>query len=239
MWDHVVCNECVYFAKPLDVNGESPHVLAEKYVRNDLWFHIRWAKREPRQARHSYNEALIESVLFNETLHSARELNGPIAAIDGNGPMFVEVPKFVESPEFMCMYGIRSVIRLKRIQSAVDTGVEQSAFLPVGLIGSTNREGNSGGGCFVGRNRARKQADQVPSELVERTAETVNEISDSERDFLIRWPLWCDYENVMRSLRIVFLGDSVRVAFNPISQLLLRSLEVKVSPSSFHVHIVN
>lgn len=239
LWDDFICDECVYFAKSPDVNGESPHVFAEKYVRNDLWFHIRWVETEPRQAGNYCNEALIEAIHLDESLHIASKLDGPIAAIDGNSPMFVEVPQFVELPEFMCVHGIRSVIRLKRVQGAVEAGMKQSAFLPITLIGPGNREGNSGSGSFISRNRAGKQIDQVPSELIERTAETVNEISNSERYLLIRRSLLRDYEKVLRSIRVVFFGNRIRVAFNPLSKSFLSRLEVKVSPSGFHIDVLN
>src|ERR1700733_255284 len=66
-WDHLICDECVYFAKPFDVHAEIPHEFAEKYVWNDLWFHIRWTQVEPRLAGNGYNEALIEAVPINKT----------------------------------------------------------------------------------------------------------------------------------------------------------------------------
>jgi len=237
-WDYFVCDECVYFAKPLDVNGECSHVFAEKYVRNDLWLHIRWTHVEPGEAGNRCNEALIEAVHFDDPFRVSPKLDSPIAAVNGDRSVFVEIPEFVELPERFCLYGIRSVARLKRVKGAVDARVEQSALLPVSLIGSTNREDNSGSGSLVGRSRARKQINQVPSELIERSAETVDEISNCESDVFWRGSRR-DYESVVHSIRIVFFPDSVRVAFNPISNLLLSRLEVKVSPSGFHVDILN
>src|SRR5450631_2219233 len=103
-WDHFVCDKCVYFAKPLDVNGEGAHVLAEKYVRNDLWFHIRWTQVEAGQTGDHCDEALIEVIHVDEPFRVASKLDGPVAAIDGDSPVFVEVPQFVELPEFMRVY---------------------------------------------------------------------------------------------------------------------------------------
>src|SRR5258708_6910758 len=89
-WDHIVCDKCVYFAKPLDVNGEVPHVFAEKYVRNDLWFHIRWAQLDTGQAGNHHNEALIEFVPLHEPGNGLRKLNSPIAAVNRHSSVFIE-----------------------------------------------------------------------------------------------------------------------------------------------------
>lgn len=237
-WDYIPCDDCVYFAKPFDVNGEIPHVFAEKYVRNDLWFHIRWTQVEPGQARDHCVEALIEAVHMDEPFHVSSKLDGPVSTVNGNSAVFVEVPEFVELPEMMCVYGIRSVARLKVVKSAVDARVEQSALLPVSLIGSANRENNFDGDLFGRGNCTGKQIDQVPSELIERSPKTINEISDGEGDFFVGGSRR-DYENVLRSIRVVLFGDGIRVAFNPISKLFLSRLEVKVSPSGFHVDVLN
>lgn len=238
-WEHFVCDKCVYFAKPSNVNVEGSHVFAEKYVRNDLWFHIRWTKLETGQAGDHHNEAIVEAVPFNKSSNAVRKLDSPIAAVDGDSPVFVEVPKLVELPEMMSVYGIRSVIRLKGIKSTVDAGIEQSEFLPISLIGPTNRECDPRGDFLIRRDGTGKQMYQVPSQLIKRSAETVNEIPYSECDLLVRRRLWCDYEEVLGSIRIVCLGDCVRVAFDPILKSLLSSLEVKVSPSGFHVYVLN
>ena len=238
-WDYRVCDECVYFAKSLDVNGEGPHIFAEKYVRNDLWFHIRWAQVETGQAGDHRNEALIEVIHVDETLRVPAKLNGPVSAVDRDSSMLVEVPQFVELPEFMRVYGIRSVVRLKRIQRAMDAEIEQGPFLPVSVVGLTDWKHDFVSDLFTSRNSAGKKVDQVPSQLVERSAKVVNEISDSESDFFVGRARRGDYETVLRAIRIIFFADGVRVAFDPISKLLLSRLEVKVSPSGFHIDVLN
>jgi hypothetical protein len=39
-------------------------------------------------------------------------------------------------------YSILSIVRLKRVESIVDTGMKQGSLLPVGLVRSTDREDN-------------------------------------------------------------------------------------------------
>jgi hypothetical protein len=238
-WEYIPCNECIYVAELPNVYSERAHIFAEKYVRNDHWLHIRWSEVEPRQAGDYCNEVLIEVVHLDEPFPITPKFNGPITAVDGNGPMFVEIPQFVELPEFVSVHGIRSVIRLKRIQGTVNARMEQRTLLPVGLIGSTNREANFGSGSFVGRNRTRKQVDQIPGELVESPAETVDEIPNTERDLLIRRSSLRDNEKVLRSIKVVFFGNRIRDAFDPVAKLLLSRLKVKVSPSGFHIDILN
>jgi len=237
-WDHILCNEYVYFAKPLDVNGKVSHIFAEKYVRNDLWFHIRWTQLNTRQAGDYYVEALLEFVHVDEASSARGELDGRVATVNGDGAMLVEVPKFVELPEGFGLYGVRSVVRLKRIKNRVNAGIKQRAFLPVTLIRPTNREGNSGRGFFIDRNRFRKQVDQVPCELVKGSAEAVDEVSHGESD-LFRGGVWSNCESVLRQIKIVLFSDRIRIAVNPVAQSLFSRLEVKVSPSGFHVHILN
>lgn len=238
-WDHFVCNKCVYFAKPSNIDTEVPHVFAEKYVRNDLWFHIRWTQIEPGQTRNHRYEALIEGIHLDESFPVAPKLDHPVTAVDGKRSVFVEVPELIELPEMMRIYGIRSVVRLKRVEDGVDARVKQIPFLPVGLVGAANRKDNLCGDLLSRRNCLREQVDQVPRQLIERGAETVNEIGDGEGDFFVGGSLPSNYEKVLRSLRIVFFDDRIRVAFNPISKLLLSKLEVKVSPSGFHVDVLN
>src|SRR5580704_4546341 len=134
-WDHFVCDESVYFAKPLDVNGEAPHIFAEKYVRNDLWFHIRWAQLDAGQAGNHYDEALVEYVVVDEAGNSLREPDSPVAAVNWDSSVFVKIPKLIELPERFRLQSIRSVARLKRVKDGMDASVEESTFLPVGIIG--------------------------------------------------------------------------------------------------------
>lgn len=236
-WDHISCDNCVYLAKPPNVDLETAHVLAEKYVRNDLWFHIRWTKAKAGEAGNHYVEILMEAVHFNNACSSPRELDRPVATIDRNRPMFVEVPQFVELPEMMCVYGIRSVVRLKRVEDAVKAGMKQRSLLPVGVIGPTNRKHNLCSGFLINGDGLREQIDQIPSELVERGAEAVNEIAHGKRDLFGR-SLWGDCENVLRSIKIVFFDHRIRVGLNPAPELGLGRLEVKVSPSGFHVDVL-
>ena len=222
-WDHVSCNECVYFAKP--------------YVRNDLWFHIRWAQLNTRQTGNYYEEALIECVHFDEASNACGKLDSRIAAVNGDGAVFVEVPEFVELPEGFGLYSIRSVARLKRIKNGMNASVKQSALLPVGIIGATDRKGDLIFG-LRGGNRAGKQIDQVPSKLVEGSAEAVDEVSHTKSDFLRGSP-GENYEHMLRQIRIVLFADRIRIAVNPVAQSFFTRLEVKVSPSGFHVYVLN
>jgi hypothetical protein len=236
-WDYFICDECVYFAKPLDVNLEATHEFAEKYVRNDLWFHIRWTQAKPGLAGNGCDEALVEAIPFDVSRGAFRKLNKPITAVDGNGSVFVDIPELVELPEGFCLQGIRSVVRLKRIKSGMDAGMKQGSLLPVSFLGATDRENDLVFG-LGSRNRTRKQMSQVPSELIERSAETVNEVSNCKSELLAHG-LWGDYEKVQRLLRVVLFGHRIRVAFAPVSNLLLSRLEVKVSPSGFHIDVLN
>jgi hypothetical protein len=237
-WDHFLCDKGVYFAQPPDVNLESPHIFSEKYVRNDLWFHIRWTQLDAGQAGDHYNEAIIESVVVHRSGNACRKLDRPVAAIDRNSAMFVEIPEFIELPEIFRLYGGRSVFRLKRIKSGVDAGVEQGPFIPISLIVPADREGNSVSGSFIDRDRTRKRVDQVPSQLIERGTETVNEVCHSERDLFGRSAAG-DYEKVIRSVGIILFAHGVRVTIDPIAKSFFSRLEVKVSPSGFHVDVLN
>jgi hypothetical protein len=237
-WEYVLDDECVYLAHPFDVNTEIAHIFTEKYLLNKLWFHVRWTQLNSGQTGNHDNEALIEHVSFNKSRNAFRKSDSAIAAVDRDRAMFIEVPEFVELPERFCLQGICSVVRLKRIQSAVNAGMKQGAFRPVGGVSSTDREHNLLGDLFCGRSGLIEQIHQVPSELIERSAEAVDEVSDRKSDFLGSGSR-SDYKKVLRSVRIILFAHGVRVTVDPVAKAFLSRLEVKVSPSGFHVDILN
>ncbi len=237
-WDYLPYNECVYLAKSRNAHVELSHILAEQYGRNDLWLHIRWTGIEAGEGWNHCVDALLECVVLDQTDRSGgHQVNSPVAAINRNCPVFVDIPQFVELPEMMCVYGISSVARLKRVEGFVNTRVKHRLLLAVSLVASSNRKYNLHGSLFVKRDGLREQIDQIPSELVKTRAETVDEISYREGD-LFRRRMWGDDKNVLRSVKIVFFGYRVRLAINPVPELGLGRLEVKVSPSGLHVNVL-
>jgi hypothetical protein len=240
LWDRFPCDSLVYVAQLPNADLESSHVFAEKYVGNDLWFHIRWSVANPRNAGDDYGEVVLEAnpSVSNRAQLTATKVDCPVAAIDGNSAVFVEVPEFVELPEVIRVYGVRSIARLKRIENAVDAGMEHGPLLPVGFIGSADGKDNLIGLPLRFRDGIGEEMHQVPCELIQRSTEIVHEVPDCERNILRR-RMGLDYEHVLRSLRIILFPDGVRVAFNPVPNLSLSRLEVKVSPSGFHVHVFN
>jgi hypothetical protein len=237
-WDHFVCDKCVYFAKPFDVDGEVPHIFAEKYVGNDLWFHIRWTQLDTRQTGDYYVEALLEFVHVDEASDARGELNSRVSTVNWDGAMLVEVPKFIELPEGFGLYGVRSVARLKRVEDGMDASVEQGPLLPVSFLSSANRKDNLCGNLFGRGNRIGEQVDQVPSELVKGCPEAVDEVSHGESDFF-RGGVWSNCETMLSQIKIILFSDRIRIAVDPVAKSLLSRLEVKVSPSGFHVNILN
>ena len=181
---------------------------------------------------------MIESVVFDPPPRIAGKLDSPITAINRNGAVLVDIPEFIELPEGMCMHGARSVVRLKRIEGVVDAGMEQGSLALVGGVRIADREHDPSSGTLRLRSGIRKQVDQIPGELIKSRTKAIDEISDSEGDVL-----GCctggNYEEVLSSIGIVLFDNRVRVAFDPISELRLSRLEVKVCPSGFHVAIRN
>lgn len=238
-WEYFPYNKCVYLAELPNGQLKGFHVFTEKYIRNDLWFHIRWTGTNAGEARNCCIEALIEAVIVDQPYCSTRhQVDRPVAAIDRDRSVFIQVPQFIELPEVVGAYSIRSVIRLKRVESAVDTGMKQSSFSAIRLIAFADREYDLHSGSFVSRDGLGKQIDQIPSKLVETGTQTIDEIADSKCD-LFRRRLWFDSEDVVRSIKIIIFNHRVRIALNPVPELGFGRLEVKVSPSGFHVDVLN
>ena len=236
-WDHIHCDKLVYVAQVGDADGKLPHVFTEKYLRGDLWLHIRWLEADARNAGNRQYEAILDGVVPNTAHQSVSNRYHPIPAIHGNTAMLIDIPKLIELPEGMRLYGISSVLRLKRVKSGVNIAMEQAPFPTVGFIGVADRE-NDLPRSFVGRgNGIGEKMHQVPGQLVESGAEAVDEISHAKGDGFVD-SVWGDYEKVLRSVAVVLFDDGVRVAFNPASNHRLRRLEVKVCPAGFHVDVI-
>lgn len=237
-WNNFPNDELVYIAKVADANVEFSHVLAEKYVRGDLWLHIRWSMVEPGQVGHRHYEAIVDGVRFDHSLHpSLLKLNNPIPAIDWDGSMLVDVPELVEFPEVVRVHGITSVVRLKGVKGFVDASVEERPFGFVGFVAATDWENDLAPHLLVGDGIG-KEVDKAPCKLVEGGAKTVKKIANGQGDVFGDCHSG-NYVNVLRSLAIVFLDNGVRLAFNPISDLRLSRLEVKLCPSGLHVNVLN
>lgn len=235
-WDSVCCDELVYLPEFGDADRKLSHVFAEKYLRHDLWFHIRWLEADASKTGDAYHEAIIDGVVR----HAHQAMGNrypPVSAIDRNGAVLVDVPELVELPEGVSVYSVRSIVRLKRVENAVDAGMEQCALLPVGLVGIADWEGNLPCSSVGRRDGIGKEVNQVPGQLVESGAKAVDKIPHAESN-VFGYGVRAEDEKVLRSIRIILFLDRVGLTFHPISNLHLRRLEVKVCPSGFHVDVL-
>jgi hypothetical protein len=136
----------------------------------------------------------------------------------------------------MGVYGIRSIVRLKRVENLLNRRMKESPFSPISNVSLANGEDNKFRNLVTGGNGLREQIHEVPCQLVKGGTEAINEVSNGEGDFLGSRP-WGNYEKVLRSIAIVMFPNGVRIALNPAPDFRLGKLEVKVCPFGFHVDV--
>src|SRR6266496_4817633 len=72
-WDHILCDDIVYLAQPLDGDFWIAHVFAEKYLLGDAWLEIIWTIRETSHTGYRHYKAIIE--VLNDPLHSSSHMD--------------------------------------------------------------------------------------------------------------------------------------------------------------------
>jgi hypothetical protein len=235
---HFVTDEIVYLSQPRDGQLEISHPLAKHYLGGDAWLDIHWTQADPCEAGNAHYNAIIGVVNNSAPANAAPHDDSETSAIKGYGSVLVDVPELVELPEGVRAKGIRSIIWLKRIEDFCDCGWKQFPLIGVGGIGSTNREVDLSCGLVVHGDRLGEKIDEIPRQLVKRGAQTIDEIPGNKRNVIFHG-VQLNYEVVPRCLKVIFLADRVRAIFDPPADLRLKSIEMNLRPSGFHINVLN
>src|SRR5580700_6050 len=233
-WDYVISDKIIYLGEPLQRHLEVSHVLAEKYLNGDVWFEIHWTlvKRDQREMHFNCICEVVQVSLPS----MKREVEIKRSAGNGNRPMFVHVPEFVELPEGVIPIGATTAVRLKQIEFACHCGWEKAKeFSAPVVVDLEDGELNAPLLCLSEGSDGRKMS-QGPSELIERGTQAANKVPNKHGDeFWSNFVL--DPHDVDGLLEIVVVGDGMRIRVNPILHDYLKRIEVKLRPAGFHVYI--
>jgi len=233
-WNHARCDEIVYISQAREGNFEVSHVLAKEYLRGNAWLDIRWTQAKSCKTRDGHYNAILEVV--DNSLHPTEESDIPLATINGDHSMFVDVPESFELPQGMRAKGVQSILRLKRVENVPDRRIEHPPFFDIGSLFIANRKVNQPLPSVVLGNCGGIKMDKSPRQLIQGRAKAVDEIP-GEQGNVFGDSTRLDYEGVPRSIKVIFFPDRIRAIFDPPADLGLKSIEVNLRPSGFHVNM--
>src|SRR5258708_4984492 len=135
-WNYFVSYQVVYLLNPIKVALDVEKGIAKNYLEGHRWIecHITFQLGFKRE-RNVHYIILIKRCGFHDI---RRELKAHNGTVHRNSHMLVDVAHFVETPEEVALYGIGSVIRLKRFDDTDcccgDTIRPPLKFVRVGMV---------------------------------------------------------------------------------------------------------
>lgn len=113
-WDCVVSDKLVYFFNPGQIALDALAGIPEDYMKNNNWVELHFILHAQRESHYA---VIIDCDHISGYRRRELEIDG--TSVSGNSPMFVDITKFVESPQQMGVniVGIPSVKRLKRVDN--------------------------------------------------------------------------------------------------------------------------
>ena len=180
-WDHVVSDEIVYLAEPIDLDLEVIG-FTEKYLNRKLWLEVHvTCPREAQRERH-----------FQMIWEASRIQAKPLPSWDvepnrnfivgaGRGAVLVERPQFIELPEGVILKSLASEIRLKPIEDACHCGWKQIA--PSVVSPRIAEYGEVDVPLFAAfESPSTVKVGQSPTQLIETGSQATHEIAEQHRD---------------------------------------------------------
>jgi hypothetical protein len=151
----------------------------------------------------------------------------------GDPSMLVQVPKLVKNPEFVVRESVPSLAWLQSLDDCLCVGVEGTdapaqlgGFGParavngeLGILGDSLGEGTV---CIPPRQRV--------DELVERRPEVVDAFPDQDSPFRVGRRTRLKTQDVIAGVQVVFLGEGVRVSFQPPVEGCVQCLQLFTCP---------
>jgi len=237
-WENTVSNELVYVFGSRDVAFDSLFRIAKDYLQGNVWIEIHLTFVGE---RNSHAVVMIEHLdagdFFGRQHHDIGNLESN--SVDGNSPMLVDIAQQMKPPEEMISKarGIASTVRLKGFHDTnclcgypSDVPIEP----PLILFCERKIENRELGSLGVGDAQLRER----PGQLIEGRTETIQEISERERD-RVRRISQLKSDSIQTILKIVFTTEGVRLLLTKkkVVQLGLQRLKMFVRPTSFEVSV--
>jgi hypothetical protein len=232
-WDYFLADELVHIDEFLKVQfNPLVHIAkCEPYRRPWLEVHILLGGE-----RKSHYAAIIE--FFPYKGHSggySRKQDFAIDGVQGDMPMFLDIPKRIESPHVGIPVCIPVVVRLKRLHEGdCLRGDSFGGFLDMALCAITvlspDREANILGGMRDG------YGGELPCQIIERGSQTANEVSGDQRKRKRR--IGEPYgDNVLSALQIVLREKSIGLRVREFKNAFLERVQVYLRPSHLQVRV--
>lgn len=234
-WDHFLSNEVIYLAHSLERDFEVIS-LSEQYLDGHLWLELHFTIPDERQRE-------LHFIVICEKVESSGRETLPIGETKpvlntirqgGNGPVFIQVPQFVQLPKGVIAKGCPSVVRLKPVYDVCHCGWKQTQPIPVGgVVVLEDRKLNP---ALLGPTEDPRLVEmgQLPSELIQRGTKATNKVPEQHRDDL--WSVSdLDLKSMGRPFKIGLFEDGIWIE-TPLVDLPLKRLEVFVRPTGLHFY---
>jgi hypothetical protein len=223
-WDHAVSNKLIYSLDPIEVALNSIMGVAKDNLEGHVWIELHMTFQCGFEAqRDVHYAAFIESGYRHDAGRKSKIDN---CSMNGNSPVLVNYAHLVETPQKVHSGGINipSVVRLKRFDNGhCICGYSQS--LPVKSLHIDllkNWELSVFGIALA-------QCGQTPNELLQRSSEAVENLTDDKRNLVGNIG---DLNTDMASLmfRVISASEFARIRLSEQAQLVPQSFQMFLRP---------
>ena len=231
-WEYFVSDKFVYvgdlFNRQLDPVMNIAKQYADGAIRVEchFTFHGEW---------NAHFCAIAERFPFCDIHDGLRKLKINVAAGRRNPPVLVKNAHFIEAPKQMLLNGIRSIVRLKRIDDSncicgYSPQILPKTLTPGGSNGVMNRKL-----CVVGE-RTTALPSQCENQLIQGRPETVKQIPGDKGQSVGNFHE-LKLQDIPLSLNVFLEGKQMRLTFNEIGVSLPQSVQVFLRPGGFQIGI--
>lgn len=218
-WNYFVTDKTVYLVEPGEGSLEGSQRLAEKYLEGDLWFELHWTTQSGSQGEQQFLS--IAEIARTHVRRGWTDKHLQRTAINGDVPMLIERPHFVQLPERVVAIGFPSIVRLKRIDDLCYFGWKQSEALRMAGIAHLGNQKTDVPFIFAGENSGDVGVSQGPRQLIQCGSKARNEVSQGHRYTVGTGALHVDSTDMHLLYGIVIQAYGVWFGVNPLLNLPL------------------
>jgi len=232
-WDYCFTDKFVHVSEVPNREQNPFTIVSESHIHPDLWWEVHVLLGGERKAHYA---ALVDYFRGGGQCDGhSREVKLDRRVAKGDVPMFIDVPKEVQSPKVRLPVGIPTVIRLKRLHNGDCFGGEVgSAFPDVFLCADTicaaDRKAEiSTWGCGC-------QGRQLPSEVVEGRPQVVDEVSGDCAEIQGREIVFED-NDILTRFQIIAGRNSIAVRPCKVGNAPIEYIKVCLRPLNLQIGI--
>lgn len=236
-WQNFISNEIVYLPQLSARDLELSHEFAKQYIHGNLWLEVHTTLEKEHQ-RYIHFNSIIEAANSEMARPVVkRKMDIETIPIQGDSPVFVHDPEFIQLPEGIVLEGIPSVVRLKAVDDICHCAWKQIESVGVIAVAGFSR-GETDPLCFpLSENPSLVEMGQLPCQLIKGSSKTADKIPEIHGNALGHYPK-LNSEGVPLFLKICLLGnDAVVRIVEPLIKLRLKRIKVFLRPSDFHFDV--